>query len=268
MIAAPPRCEGRKNPNSTGGCRGAARPLPSPDRPNRLKSRRASGRSLHPLTRQQRRDRNAHPHLASWEVLTSQPATISFRFSAWRRGGCTLNATTLAACGGGGGNATAKSLRPTTQAGGAATVGVASDNSLGKILAWDSQGRTIYLFQKDSTGKSACFGACAVAWPPVRVAGNPVVGTGLTASKVGTITRRTASRSYLRRTPALPLRRRPEGRPDQRPGHKRLRRELVRHVPGRERRHRQRLELRRQRWLLARRRGSARGAAAGKDRYS
>ena len=61
-------------------------------------------------------------------------------------------------------------------------------SSLGKILV-DSRGRTLYLFKKDSRNKSACFGACASFWPPLRVHGKPTVGTGARASKIGTIRR-------------------------------------------------------------------------------
>jgi predicted lipoprotein with Yx(FWY)xxD motif len=41
----------------------------------------------------------------------------------------------------------------------------------------------------DSAGKSKCFGACAQNWPPLRASRKPTVGTGLKASKVGTIRR-------------------------------------------------------------------------------
>jgi predicted lipoprotein with Yx(FWY)xxD motif len=68
-----------------------------------------------------------------------------------------------------------------------ATVSVAS-TGLGKILV-DSQGRTLYLFQKDSGTKSACSGACASAWPPLRASGKPTVGGGAKASLVGTTPR-------------------------------------------------------------------------------
>lgn len=34
--------------------------------------------------------------------------------------------------------------------------------------------------------KSACHGGCLVDWPPVRTAGKPRVGNGLSATKVGT----------------------------------------------------------------------------------
>jgi predicted lipoprotein with Yx(FWY)xxD motif len=60
--------------------------------------------------------------------------------------------------------------------------------SLGKILV-NSQGRTLYLFKKDSHGRSTCTGACAKFWPPLRVSGKPTAGHGVSASKLGTIKR-------------------------------------------------------------------------------
>ena len=90
----------------------------------------------------------------------------------------------VAACGGGG---AATASPPQTSSGASATVGVAN-SSLGSILV-DSSGRTLYLFKADVGDKSACAGACATAWPPLLVTGKPTAGTGLSASKVGTITR-------------------------------------------------------------------------------
>jgi predicted lipoprotein with Yx(FWY)xxD motif len=99
-----------------------------------------------------------------------------------------LAALSVAACGGSNNNnATAAPAAPQAPDGKAATIGEAS-TSLGKILV-DAQGRTIYLFQQDSGTKSTCSGACAAAWPPVRTTGKPTVGSGLTASKVGTTPR-------------------------------------------------------------------------------
>ena len=99
-----------------------------------------------------------------------------------------LVALAITGCGGGdGGNATASSTPPKTASGKAATVGVANTD-LGNILV-DSKGRTLYLFQKDTGTKSACFGACATAWPPLRVTGKPLVGSGASAALVGTTTR-------------------------------------------------------------------------------
>lgn len=60
--------------------------------------------------------------------------------------------------------------------------------SLGKIVV-DAKGRTLYLFEKDRNGKSACSGACAKNWPPLIVKGTPKAGTGLKATKLGTTRR-------------------------------------------------------------------------------
>jgi predicted lipoprotein with Yx(FWY)xxD motif len=97
-----------------------------------------------------------------------------------------LTALTVAACGSSGG-ASASTVPPKTASGRPATVGVAN-TGLGKILV-DSQGRTLYMFQKDSGPKSACFGACASAWPPLRANGKPTVGSGANAAMVGTAAR-------------------------------------------------------------------------------
>ena len=101
-----------------------------------------------------------------------------------------LTALALAACGGDS-SATAASQAPKPAAARAAksvpTVRVAKTR-LGKILV-NSRGRTLYLFKKDSGTKSACFGACATAWPPLRAGRKPTVGRGAKASLVGTTER-------------------------------------------------------------------------------
>ncbi|MFD0526408.1 hypothetical protein ACFQ1I_02685 [Kitasatospora arboriphila] len=74
------------------------------------------------------------------------------------------------------------------QSGATGTAVVVHDSDLGKILT-DSQGRTLYLFEKDSPSMSACDGACAVAWPPLTTTGAPQPGTGVNAADLGTITR-------------------------------------------------------------------------------
>jgi predicted lipoprotein with Yx(FWY)xxD motif len=72
---------------------------------------------------------------------------------------------------------------PATSDGRPASVGVAS-TGLGDVLV-DRQGRTLYLFARDSGTMSACTGACAVNWPPLRVRGTPLVGSGAKPSDVG-----------------------------------------------------------------------------------
>jgi len=96
-----------------------------------------------------------------------------------------LAALALAGCGSA---ATGSSASPMTSSGRSATVGVANEGNLGKILV-DSQGRTLYLFQKDMGMKSACYGACANLWPPLPPSGKPTVGVGANASMVGVTAR-------------------------------------------------------------------------------
>jgi predicted lipoprotein with Yx(FWY)xxD motif len=102
-------------------------------------------------------------------------------------------ALAIASCAGGGGSSnnnnsnSAGVTPPKTADGKPATIGV--DNSaLGTILI-DSQGRTVYLFRKDAGTTSACSGQCAKDWPPVRAAGKPTAGNGLTGSLVATTAR-------------------------------------------------------------------------------
>ena len=66
-----------------------------------------------------------------------------------------------------------------------ATLKVANDSKLGNILV-DTNGRTVYQFDKDQGMTSACTGSCAMAWPALKASGAPTTGTGLDASKVGT----------------------------------------------------------------------------------
>jgi predicted lipoprotein with Yx(FWY)xxD motif len=98
-------------------------------------------------------------------------------------GALPLAVLALAGCGG----STSHAL-PTTDTGRPATFGVAS-TGLGDVLV-DRQGRTLYLFARDAGTTSACTGACAVNWPPLRVSGNPIVGSGAKPSAVGRTVRR------------------------------------------------------------------------------
>jgi predicted lipoprotein with Yx(FWY)xxD motif len=54
----------------------------------------------------------------------------------------------------------------------------------------DSEGFTVYSFDKDSGTMSSCYGACAEAWPPVTTEGGPVKGEGAMSSKLGTTKRK------------------------------------------------------------------------------
>lgn len=49
------------------------------------------------------------------------------------------------------------------------------DSAKGKVLT-DAKGMTLYTFDKDTKGKSACSGKCAVNWPPLKVSGDAKAG--------------------------------------------------------------------------------------------
>jgi predicted lipoprotein with Yx(FWY)xxD motif len=53
----------------------------------------------------------------------------------------------------------------------------------------DGRGRTLYLFEKDKPGKSACTVHCASPWPPQITSGKPRATAGAQASLLGTTKR-------------------------------------------------------------------------------
>ncbi|MDX6490672.1 MAG: hypothetical protein QOD43_917, partial [Gaiellaceae bacterium] len=119
--------------------------------------------------------------MRSERVVGNHEQTVG-RTSLLILGALSLAVVALAGCG-----RSASHALPTTSDGRPATVGVAS-TGLGDVLV-DRQGRTLYLFARDSGGVSACTGACAVNWPPLLVQGTPLVGTGATPSGIGRTTR-------------------------------------------------------------------------------
>ena len=74
--------------------------------------------------------------------------------------------------------------KPTTRS---ATVTTAR-TSLGRILV-DGRGRSLYLFEKDMRGRSACSGVCASYWPPFLTSGNTTAINGAKKSLLGSIRR-------------------------------------------------------------------------------
>jgi predicted lipoprotein with Yx(FWY)xxD motif len=67
------------------------------------------------------------------------------------------------------------------------------DSRFGRIL-FDGRGFVLYAFTKDGRGVSDCYGACAEAWPPYLVQGEPAAGAGARAGLVGTTRRRDGTR--------------------------------------------------------------------------
>jgi predicted lipoprotein with Yx(FWY)xxD motif len=83
--------------------------------------------------------------------------------------------------------------KPAAQAepeGEATPVSLGEASGVGKILV-DTEGMTLYYFQKDQkgSGKSKCEGACAEAWPPLITEGEPEAMSGVKSAMLGTIER-------------------------------------------------------------------------------
>lgn len=57
-------------------------------------------------------------------------------------------------------------------------------------MLFDRRGQAIYLFDKESTSRPDCYGACAKAWPPVLTDGEPRAGGRVRAGLLGTTERR------------------------------------------------------------------------------
>lgn len=96
----------------------------------------------------------------------------------------------LAACGSSNSSTTTASTAASAgdSGGGAETIAISGSAGIGDVLV-DGEGKTLYLFEADTTDKSTCDGACAQAWPPVTTKGDPVAGGGVDASQLGTTSR-------------------------------------------------------------------------------
>jgi len=139
-------------------------------------------------------------HAARKTVLMRDKATASIRSRhrrprvprlvrlGWSVAGLAAVALVAAACSAGGATSGAGpyGAGPTTSSGGpAAGVVDLRGSPLGQTLV-DGQGRTLYLFEADTAGRSNCDGACASAWPPYLSDGAPKAGTGVAAGLLGT----------------------------------------------------------------------------------
>ena len=67
------------------------------------------------------------------------------------------------------------------------------DTRFGRILV-DGKGRALYLFTREPSTRSRCYGQCAVAWPPFYARGRLRAGSGLDADKLGSSRRRAGRR--------------------------------------------------------------------------
>lgn len=72
--------------------------------------------------------------------------------------------------------------------GGGASV-KAMSSRYGKVI-FDAKGRALYLFTRERTSRSRCYGKCALAWPPFLTNGRPRAGRGARSKLIGTTKRR------------------------------------------------------------------------------
>src|SRR6266487_2846486 len=65
-------------------------------------------------------------------------------------------------------------------------------SEFGKVI-FDANSNVVYMFGRDKTATSTCYGICAKAWPPLLTKSTPSVGTGLNANLLGTTKRKDGS---------------------------------------------------------------------------
>ena len=126
--------------------------------------------------------------MKNWIVTAACAAGIALAATACSSGSSTGSVATTPAASSATAQASSPAAAPSSSAA-AMTVGLVSVSGIpGKFLA-SGQGRTMYLFEADKGGMSACSGACAAAWPPVTAAAMPMAGSGVEQSLLGTIKR-------------------------------------------------------------------------------
>lgn len=71
---------------------------------------------------------------------------------------------------------------------------ITQDGSSFGAMLWAPGHQAIYVFQRDTRGRSRCYGECARLWPPVYTTGRPRAGRGVRESLLGTTRRRNGRR--------------------------------------------------------------------------
>ena len=79
----------------------------------------------------------------------------------------------------------------------AGTVTVATTNGALGVYLVDGAGRTLYMFDSDTAGTSACYDGCATAWPPLTSTAAAAAGGSAAAAKLSTITRTDGSKQVV-----------------------------------------------------------------------
>jgi predicted lipoprotein with Yx(FWY)xxD motif len=119
---------------------------------------------------------------------------VKFPRTVFAIGACVVVSMAVVACGNSSDDSTSTSAAaPTTTAAASTAKATAEvklgDSDLGQIVV-DGSGRTLYLFEKDTSGDaSTCSGACAQAWPPLMSKGMPTASGGVDSAKLTTLRR-------------------------------------------------------------------------------
>ena len=109
----------------------------------------------------------------------------------------------VAACGGDDGSSSSTTVstattapptsEPVTSAPVGSTVTISTGESNEGEIVFDDNGQALYVYTPDAdrpeNSPPTCVDACATAWPPVTVAGQPGAGSGVDAALLGTVAR-------------------------------------------------------------------------------
>ena len=120
--------------------------------------------------------------------MTMRGRLVVVGMGAVLAGGCGDDADSPAPTRASGGGETAATRSPAAREASGTTITVRS-SSFGRML-FDSRRQAIYIFERDSRNRSACYGACSRAWPPVFTKGRPRAGREVRTSLLGTTRRR------------------------------------------------------------------------------
>lgn len=105
-------------------------------------------------------------------------------------GGACAAAVLAAACGSGSNSAAGGGASPAgPSSSGSGPVVITTASASGSTFLADGSGHAVYMWSKDSGGKSACSGTCAGGWPPVTATGKVTASGGAKSGDLGTITR-------------------------------------------------------------------------------
>ncbi|WP_406197225.1 hypothetical protein OH807_11545 [Kitasatospora sp. NBC_01560] len=85
-----------------------------------------------------------------------------------------------------------ESASPSPSAGAGGAAATVSATTVGKYqnILVDARGKTLYLFEADTSPTSTCYDACATAWPPALTTGAPTAANGVDQAKLSTTTRK------------------------------------------------------------------------------